>query len=398
MHRTTCSFCLILALGLLPFTSLSQSWNSIGSYNGGATDGSTALVVDGKAYIFGGVNTKEVWEYDQANDNWIEKESIPVNGVLAWAFGFVIDDKAYIVGGDTTGGFDVTDRVQMYDPTTDTWTEKSPYGGGRSDGGFAFTLNGKGYVGAGFNGSSVKGDFWEYDPVADTWTSMPFLPFGAVIFPVAFTIGDKGYVGTGSPGSGESKAFWEFDGATKNWSKKTNVPGPARQAAVGFAINGKGYIGGGMSGYTIGYQDFREYDPATDSWSPIEPFPTGYTSWSSAFVLDTTAYVGLGVRFPAFTFTAAFRTITPGAVAPLSLTVDQSSMVKVWPNPTSDLVMIERDQTANGEIRLTDTRGKLLRSYSFEDGQNQMSIDISDLPNALYFLGIDDATIRLIKE
>ncbi len=387
----------ILFLAFTNFPSTAQSWNSISNFGGAATDGALALTINGKAYVFGGIKYNEVWEYDPVSDTWSSKASIPVNGNLAWAFGFVLNNQAYVVGGDTTGSFAVTDRVQVYDPVADSWTEKAPYGGGPADGGFAFTMSGKAYVGGGFDGANLKNDFWEYDPVADSWTQLTNLPTGPVIFPVSFTLGNKAYMGTGDLGVGETKAFWEFDPATKNWQQKADLPGGARQAAVGFALDGKGYIGGGQTGYTSNFSDFYEYDPVADSWTAIASFPVMSTAWSSAFVIGNEAYVGLGVIFPAFTFSNAFYKITLGS---LSADDEKTNRLIISPNPVTQVLSIENIKL-NGpedELLLLDASGKTIGSYLPPvHYHTKMELDLSALPQGLYFIKANLNTYKLLK-
>ena len=63
----------------------------------------------------------------------------------------------------------------------------------------AFSVNGKGYVGTGFNIGSggTLDDFEEYDPILDSWTSIASFPGGPRTLAVGIAIGSKGYVGTG---------------------------------------------------------------------------------------------------------------------------------------------------------------------------------------------------------
>lgn len=85
-------------------------------------------------------------------------------------------------------------------------------------------------------------------------------------------------------------------GFTRSWYQRANHGGDARHRVVGFAIGNKGYIGGGHvnSGTAVTYQDFWEYDPATNSWTQIADFGGGLRYHSSAFVIDGVAYVGCG--------------------------------------------------------------------------------------------------------
>ena len=68
--------------------------------------------------------------YDPANDSWSERASIPL-GVSGYA-SCVVDGKIYIIGGgykyifSGRGYTSYTDRVQIYDPETDGWSEGVP--------------------------------------------------------------------------------------------------------------------------------------------------------------------------------------------------------------------------------------------------------------------------------
>jgi N-acetylneuraminic acid mutarotase len=95
-----------------------------------------ANVVDGKIYLIGGLVQLVAyafqffswnWMYDPANDSWSERASIPL-GVAGYA-SCVVDGKIYVIGGayNYVRGFtSYTDRVQVYDPETDGWSEGKP--------------------------------------------------------------------------------------------------------------------------------------------------------------------------------------------------------------------------------------------------------------------------------
>jgi len=51
-----------------------------------------------------------------------------------------------------------------------TWTQKADFGGTARFEAVGFSIESKGYIGTGNDGSSYLKDFWEYDPAANTWT------------------------------------------------------------------------------------------------------------------------------------------------------------------------------------------------------------------------------------
>jgi len=69
--------------------------------------------------------------------------------------------------------------------------------------------------------------------------------------------------------------------------------------------------------------------------------------------------------------------------------------VKVFPNPTSDLLKFEGlIETKNYAI--FDGKGALVKKGIISDDQN--AIDVSNLPQATYILKVDDASFKFIKQ
>ena len=87
-----------------------------------------------------------------------------------------LDGKVYVIGGLTPGG-GTTDRVEAYDPGTDSWDEKAPLPKALHHSG-ATALGGKIYVAGGFvkTGFAPVADVFVYDPSADSWSAGPPMP------------------------------------------------------------------------------------------------------------------------------------------------------------------------------------------------------------------------------
>jgi N-acetylneuraminic acid mutarotase len=111
-------------------------------------------------------------------------------------------------------------------------------------------------------------ELWEYDPATNSWTqkaSLPTTPARNSV--VSFSIGTKGYIGigykeqyTGLPAEYYND-FWEWDQATNVWTKAADYPGSPRYGAFGVSIGNKAYIGTGSDYITAYLPDFWEYDP-----------------------------------------------------------------------------------------------------------------------------------------
>ncbi len=80
------------------------------------------FTIGDKGYLSqGGINEgKKLWEYSITNNEWTEKTEFP-GPARFFASSFVIDGKAYIVGG--THNYNFYRYVWQYDPIADKWTQ-----------------------------------------------------------------------------------------------------------------------------------------------------------------------------------------------------------------------------------------------------------------------------------
>jgi len=188
---------------------------------------------------------------------------------------------------------------------------------------FVLELGGKeyGYIACGFNGKICLTGVFQYDPVRDIWTRQAEFPGAARGRAVGFAVNGKGYVGTGwDYRDVMMRDFWEFDPADGgSWKEVAPLPDQPndpleRHSAVAFTLkdrNGKefGYVGCGIfeGKETKVFKDFWKFDPdgETPRTDGIEPTYKG--KWTkvvgnqgekryggSAFVIDNKAYICLG--------------------------------------------------------------------------------------------------------
>ena len=188
-----------------------------------------------------------------------------------------------------------------WDQATNLWTRKADFPGNSGAGLVSFSIGNKGYLGTGFtfNSSRFTSEFWEYDPAKDTWTQKVSLPGTAArAWAVGFSIGNKGYIGTGAIDGSVNNSyyndFWEWDQATNTWTKKADFGGDPRGGAVGFSIGNKGYIGTGSDGNTTLFNDFWEWDQATNIWTRKADFAGTPRSGAVGFSIGNKGYIGTG--------------------------------------------------------------------------------------------------------
>jgi N-acetylneuraminic acid mutarotase len=137
----------------------------------------------------------------------------------------------------------------------------------------------------------------------NVWTQLNNAPFAARAFGVTFSldtdgdsIPDKGYYGGGWDEVNVAfNDFWEYDPATDNWTRKADIPGLGTRQTMGFGLGSKGYVGSGAVGFPCTFtKELYEYDALTDSWTQKNDLP-GQARWGAlSIVMNGKAYFGFG--------------------------------------------------------------------------------------------------------
>ncbi len=229
-------------------------------------------VINGILYSVGGEgNFTELTvteAYDPATNSWASKAAAPT-GVDQSAAG-VVNGVLYVVGGSTvfacSGGYVGTNRA--YDPSTDTWTTRTPMPTPRC-GAAAAALGGLLYVVGGAVGGAATLE--AYDPASDTWTTKAPIPTPRELLAAAVVSGVL-YVLGGHDNSGVLSTVEAYDPATNAWTTKTPMP-TARCCVAAEVVDGILYAVGGGSATGL-LNTVEAYDPLTDAWTTVAGMPT----------------------------------------------------------------------------------------------------------------------------
>ena len=255
-------------------------------------------VVDGKIYAIGGgtkygigaLGTLEV--YDPVTDTWSAKSEMPTPRQEPASS--VVDGKIYVIGGGEAPtnelyvGVEVYSTVEEYNPTTDTWTEKSPMPTARWTHS-ACAVDGRIYVigGAGSDSYPTTADdnvtsVEMYDPATDTWTQVSSVPRPMILSSSAVIDGEIYVMG------GDFEDFGQrvdkYDPKTNTWTRKADML--STRSDFGCSVmNKKIYVIGGDQGYIDNIVDFLDiYDPAKDTWITGVPMTSKRAGLSSSMV------------------------------------------------------------------------------------------------------------------
>lgn len=124
---------------------------------------------------------------------------------------------------------------------------------------------------------------------AQTWMQRTNMPAFGRHRATAFSIGNRGYMGMGHVNGNSAvinyNDWWEYDPASDSWTQRANFP-VVNYGAIFFSAGNKGYCGGGA----FLNDEFYAYDPQTNTWTPIADCPVSPTDMPS-FTVNGKGYI-----------------------------------------------------------------------------------------------------------
>ena len=257
-----------------------------------------AAVVNGTIYVFGGYHSKDkflqnwkmadlVEAYDPRTDTWTQKKEMPIS---RFYFGLgVVAGKVYLIGGTTglgEGQEQRMDRVDIYDPATDTWAKGPKMPTRRNPGGVAvvgtriYVIGGEGWPLPQGWGGPFLGNIEAYDPITRQWKKKKDLLeiknwfSSTVLGDAIYLIG--GYTREG--GLQQLATVNVYHPRTETWREISALPDPLDTFGAA-TVNGKIYVFGSLS-TSAGVQfstDVLVYDAGSRA---LEAAGKLFTHWS----------------------------------------------------------------------------------------------------------------------
>ena len=276
-------------------------------------------VVNGKIFAIGGEIRLEKDEfgeqalskvemYDPETDTWERRMDMPTPRSAVSTS--VVDGKIFAIGGDQAEKIKVSrgfswkikklTTVEMYDPVTDTWTQKADMPTPRS---YLSTsvMDGKIYAIGGMSSSTEK---WRletvevYDPLMDTWAKARDINQArsctaiSVVNGEIYAIGGRGWSGIQSEPDPYLASVEAFNLKTNQWQEITEMPTP-RTSHTASIIDGKIYVIGGYVQEDERYKNLATieiYDPATARWTQATDMLMGRSGHTTE-VIDGQIYI-----------------------------------------------------------------------------------------------------------
>ena len=185
------------------------SWTKISDFPT-ARYSAIAFAVAGTGYVGTGDSEdneqKDFWKYDVASDSWEIVNGFEGSKRLG-AMTFVIDDKAYVLGGNKNNL--LQNDVHSFDGTT--WATLNDLDSDYDSdavmryNGTAFTLNGKAYVTLGTETST-----WGYTPSTDSWNEERMFEGSSREQANSFSFSNKAFILLGNSGAYFFDDMWEY--------------------------------------------------------------------------------------------------------------------------------------------------------------------------------------------
>jgi N-acetylneuraminic acid mutarotase len=319
-----------------------QDWVQLPDFPGMARDDAASFTVGGTIHVGTGMDvgfqyTNDWHAYDAASESWGSMASLPASG-RQYCAAFAVDGKGYLFGGIDANG--ALNELWMYDPQTDAWTARTALPEQGRYASTAYAYNGFGYVHGGIRtDGSVTDELWLYTPGTDTWTlldfpllqPLPALHRATIVHHVGFRFIVGGMNGQDEP---MSATYMHTDNGY-SFMEFATLPAPrfgARGAAHVFI--------GGASSFTQEHDDVWFFQAQT-GWDPfvLLPFAGGPRRGGiAAEVLDGNmydVYFGLGLH-NGERFSDWWK-----LTVPLGIEEARGNTIRTYPNPASTYIELE---------------------------------------------------------
>lgn len=241
-----------------------------------------AIILKGQLYAL--TESGHLWAYDPQADTdaethpWVRKEGIPK---LRKGYSIcVLENCLYVIGGYEASG-QKTGLNEVYDPINDEWVSKTPLLTARSElsvvaaAGKIFAIGGNRKGSLPFCNDTPTALVEVYDPKTDSWSQRMSMPeaksdfTAAVLYDQIYCIGGQRKRAFGCINSGLSASHFAYSVTTGRWRIEPGLE-RARSSMSLAVVNEKFYIAGGKTQHGA-ISQVEVYDPHMRMWYTERP-------------------------------------------------------------------------------------------------------------------------------
>ncbi len=303
------------------------NWKNICDADAKGHSGAVCFVIDGKAYMVGGMGFRtqeeyylDTWQFNPDGPAWEKCDDVPAEKGRAYGLGFSIGKKGYFGTGIGKEGIFYKDFYEFdpYQEAGSQWVATDSFPGDAIGGGLGFTINGIGYGGCGVTKySGTSNTLYEYhqeNADGEKWSKVKNIALTKRAYGSVFIIDDRAYIIGGTSNNSYIRTFERFDPSVETGElrlykissdfrydyRKDQLDRLYRERAVAFAINGRGYLIGGSGASGVGAKsDVWEYIPygGRDNlghWAEVTSFEGPIRYGACGFAQNGAGYVFCG--------------------------------------------------------------------------------------------------------
>ena len=282
----------VSTLGISSGPTYGEGWRPLTPIAGGPRQEHTIAALGGRVYVIGGIyadaagelpTTNRVEVYDTRSDSWSDAAPMPI--AMNHPNVAAVDGRLYVIGGLSGGtSWQALPNSYVYNPRANRWTQLPPMPDGTERGSAAVGVRGtKIYLAGGMRTlTPTPGGLQDtvstvssYDVVTGRWETLPSLPEGRDHVAGAI-IGATFYV-LGGRDRGQVNVrdtVYAFDLQTRRWTERAPMPTPRggiASAVVGTNIYTFGGEGNPAAGSNSIFDDTQAYDTVRDRWQVLAP-------------------------------------------------------------------------------------------------------------------------------
>ena len=277
---------------------------------------------------------------------WTTAASRPQAASEIW--GTEVGDKLYTFGGFPDSSYKPSNKLYIYDTSTNTWSAGANLPIGITHVGIT-TDDSSIYFAGGYPGNGPSGNqtfsttaVYRYDIASNTYTALPDLPAARGAGSMTLLNGVLYFVGGADSNRDDVSTMWALNlsDLSAGWVTKASAPA-ARNHAAFITLNGSAYLIGGQTGQDaalVTHADMYRYNVSSNTWTTLASMPGGRSHISDATFTYDGDIVVLGGQ-------SAYNT-------PLSSNLEYDPTTNVWKNIAS--LPAPRFSGVGGEVSSTE--------------------------------------------